>query len=259
MRLLDIQLLIANPLLDQGEHRHPFHELIAPVRGPYSARVADRELHARPGELVLYPAGARHRPTFARTHQVSFMLLQWYEDDGPVREPTVLADPGNHLIAALQWLWSTRQMADPPKELRRSLLRAIRAQLALNLETAEERERTTPPVDQATLDPIDRVVNFLHGNFTKPFTLDQLAGIAGMPRSTFTRRFRQALGATPGQIVTTFRCNHACHLLLRYQGDAESAGREAGFGSASNFRRAFRAFHGCTPRQWYRRRIPGGG
>lgn len=85
-----------------------------------------------------------------------------------------------------------------------------------------------------------------------PLTLSELAGHAGMSVRTFTRRFRDEVGTTPGQWLTAQRIQHARHLLETSDLPIDQVASRAGFATASSLRHHFRAAIGISP-STYRR------
>lgn len=78
------------------------------------------------------------------------------------------------------------------------------------------------------------------------WTVDTLADLAPMARSTFARKFRQLTGAPPMTVLTEIRMRAACDLLRSNQSLKEIS-RQAGYRSLSAFTSAFRRWSGLTP------------
>jgi transcriptional regulator GlxA family with amidase domain len=86
----------------------------------------------------------------------------------------------------------------------------------------------------------------------EPLVLDDLAAHAGMSRRTFTRRFRDEVGLSPGQWLTRQRVEMARDLLETTDLPAEAVAHRAGFGTAAAMRHHLRAALGTSP-MTYRR------
>ncbi|WP_035846520.1 GlxA family transcriptional regulator [Kitasatospora azatica] len=74
------------------------------------------------------------------------------------------------------------------------------------------------------------------GHLAEPLTLHQLADRAGMSVRTFTRRFREETGSSPGQWLTVQRTERARELLERTELSIDQVARESGFGTAASLR-----------------------
>ncbi|WP_424211652.1 GlxA family transcriptional regulator [Streptomyces sp. BI20] len=77
--------------------------------------------------------------------------------------------------------------------------------------------------------------------------LAELAGHARMSQRTFTRRFRDETGMTPGQWLTAQRLDLARHLLETSDLPVDLVAHRAGFGSAASLRAHMRTTLGTSP------------
>jgi AraC-like DNA-binding protein len=79
--------------------------------------------------------------------------------------------------------------------------------------------------------------------------LPELAGIAGMSRSSFAAVFKQHVGSTPGEYLAAYRLCIAQGLLRRGVPMKQIA-MDVGYGSTAALSRAFKAGCGASPREW---------
>lgn len=101
-----------------------------------------------------------------------------------------------------------------------------------------------------TNDPyLDRVVEAIHADPARGWTIEDLARAGAMSRSVFSARFRSATGVSPASYVTEVRIRSAQELLARGLGVSEVS-RAIGYGSDEGFSRAFRRHVGLTPSVW---------
>ncbi len=89
----------------------------------------------------------------------------------------------------------------------------------------------------------------MHESPARDWTLEDLAGVAGMSRSVFAAAFREALGTPPGQYLQGWRVGLAQQALRRGRPLKVVAG-EVGYGSEAALSRAFKAHSGLSPRAW---------
>ncbi len=73
-------------------------------------------------------------------------------------------------------------------------------------------------------------------HLAEPLALRALADRAGMSVRTFTRRFREETGSSPGQWLTLQRTARARELLERTELSIDQVARESGFGTAASLR-----------------------
>ncbi|MDI1462767.1 helix-turn-helix domain-containing protein [Catellatospora sp. KI3] len=81
----------------------------------------------------------------------------------------------------------------------------------------------------------------------EPLDLPQLARHANMSVRTFTRRFREETGMSPGRWLTGQRVEHARHLLESTDLTVDQVAERAGFGTAVSMRQHLRASIGTAP------------
>lgn len=89
----------------------------------------------------------------------------------------------------------------------------------------------------------------MHEQPAREWTLEDLAGQAGMSRSVFANAFRQSIGTTPGAYLQRWRISLAQQALLRGR-PVKWIADTIGYGSEAAFSRAFKASCGLSPRQW---------
>ncbi|BCL18137.1 GlxA family transcriptional regulator [Micromonospora sagamiensis] len=85
------------------------------------------------------------------------------------------------------------------------------------------------------------------GRLDRPLSLAELAGHARMSVRTFSRRFRDEVGMTPGQWLTQQRVAHARRLLESTDLPVDRVASEAGFGTAASLRQHLTAAIGVPP------------
>ncbi|MEV6784350.1 helix-turn-helix domain-containing protein [Streptomyces sp. NPDC051098] len=81
----------------------------------------------------------------------------------------------------------------------------------------------------------------------RQLTLAELAAHARMSVRTFSRRFRDEVGMTPGQWLTQQRVEHARRLLETTDWPVDRVAGEAGFGTAASLRQHMAAATGVSP------------
>ena len=108
-------------------------------------------------------------------------------------------------------------------------------------------ERFTPVVDPAALDLIQRALAYVLDHFITDLRIGDMAAMAGMTESTFSRFFKRNTGNSFTDHVTKLRVSRACNLLAHSSLPVTSICYEAGYSNISNFNRNFRKQRGDTP------------
>lgn len=103
-----------------------------------------------------------------------------------------------------------------------------------------------------------RVLDYIDAHLCEPLAVAQLAAVAGTSVFHFSRLFREATGQPPWAFVTEQRLAHAADRLRHGEEPVAHIARVHGFGSASQFSRAFAQRYSCPPLR-YRRQWGSGG
>ena len=83
--------------------------------------------------------------------------------------------------------------------------------------------------------------------FSEPLTVESLASIAGMSRSSFAAQFTHCFDRTPMSLLRSVRLSRARELLATSNSSIERIASYVGFSSRSNFSRAFCQAYGVDP------------
>jgi AraC-like DNA-binding protein len=95
---------------------------------------------------------------------------------------------------------------------------------------------------------IARAIKAIHENPRKRWSVDTLAGIAGMSRSSFHDRFTTLVGQSPQRYSNEWRLALARELLGKNDARVGQVGLSVGYGSEAAFSRAYKALYGHSPR-----------
>jgi AraC-like DNA-binding protein len=95
---------------------------------------------------------------------------------------------------------------------------------------------------------INQVLAYINENLTERFGETDLARIAGLSPSAFSRSFRRHTGLTLVQFINRLRINFACQLMMNDEAlRITDACYASGFNNLSNFNRQFLKHKGMTP------------
>ncbi|WMT92408.1 AraC family transcriptional regulator [Pelagibacterium sp. H642] len=92
----------------------------------------------------------------------------------------------------------------------------------------------------------------MHQDPAYRWTLQGLAGRAGMSRSSFAQKFREKAGETPMEYLTRWRMLLAADRLKNGSDPVSVISTSLGYESESAFSTAFKRIMGCSPRQYGR-------
>jgi AraC-like DNA-binding protein len=158
--------------------------------------------------------------------------------------------------AAFRWL--IEQMMDEARGERAgaSLAAHHLAQLmllqALRLYLAKEKPHGVGWFFALANPRLSPVLGAIHADAGRRWTLQELARLAGMSRSVFAQRFRQAVGETPIAYLARWRMLLAAEQLARGQESMARTAASLGYESENAFNTAFKRVMGCSPRRYVR-------
>jgi AraC-like DNA-binding protein len=99
---------------------------------------------------------------------------------------------------------------------------------------------------------ISRAIDAIHDHPARRWTLSVLGHCAGMSRSSFAQKFKDAVGVTPMDYVTQWRMLLASDRLQNSSAPISAIALSLGYESESAFSTAFKREMGRSPRQYAR-------
>lgn len=97
---------------------------------------------------------------------------------------------------------------------------------------------------------VKKVKQYINDHYAEQLTLSELADMAGMAPTAFSRFFRLRSGRTLSDYITDIRLGVASRLLVDTTKNISEICYECGFNNLSNFNRTFRAKRGSSPREF---------
>ncbi len=95
---------------------------------------------------------------------------------------------------------------------------------------------------------VRRVVDRMHEDCARSWSLEDLAAEAGLSRTGFAERFRAAMGETPLSYLRTVRLQRAMLLLSETEDTLEAVAVSVGYQDAFSFSKVFKREVGVSPR-----------
>ena len=94
---------------------------------------------------------------------------------------------------------------------------------------------------------IARVLKYIHAEYARPLSAEELARRAGMSVSAFHHNFKLVTASSPLQYLKRIRLDQARRLMAHDGYNASTAARAVGYESPSQFSREFKRLFGVTP------------
>jgi AraC-like DNA-binding protein len=99
-----------------------------------------------------------------------------------------------------------------------------------------------------------RTIEFIEQCWAGPVGLSELANVAGLSQSYFSRAFRASTGMSPLQWLLALRVRRAQQMLLETDASLSDLALKCGFADQSHFTRTFHAIAGEPPGAWRKSR-----
>lgn len=259
------------PYFPRPYHYHPEFELVY-IEQSYGQRLVANHLDEfKPGSLSLLGSNLPH---VYRNHR------SYYEPDCPDQARSIVV----HFLPAslgegtlrLPQLQAVRQLLDhamlgidisgPVCEqvvanMRQMLTMRGFDRLMLLLKTLDLIARspadchtiTQPTRTGIAVQPSERlaaIFDYLVKNLHNPITLDEMAQMVGMSRTSLCRYFRDQTGRTLWTYISELRLRYAAQQLRDTTNPIVYICHNSGFDNLSNFNRMFRRLYNCTPSQY---------
>lgn len=128
------------------------------------------------------------------------------------------------------------------------------ALLALNGTAVAGGERG--PVDKRMMEKVDGAIVWFRRHLREQPKMEDVAAAVHVSPSHLRRLFMLALHQNPRTVLAQTQMEVALRLLAESDLKIESVATEAGYASARDFSRVFRALKGCPPSEWRRRLQP---
>ena len=97
---------------------------------------------------------------------------------------------------------------------------------------------------------VQKVKNFIDQNYKDEIRLSQVADIAGMSPSAFSRFFKLHTGRNLSEYIIDQRLGYASRMLVDSTHSIAEIGFSCGFNNLSNFNRIFKKRKGCSPSEF---------
>lgn len=164
--------------------------------------------------------------------------------------------------ATSEWIRSTFQYAAEEVSAGRPGSETVLEKLSelLFVEAVRRYAETLPQGQTGWLaglrDPyVARALALLHGELSRPWSVDDLGREVGLSRSALADRFIRLIGVPPMHYLTSWRMQVATQKLRTTRASLAQIAETVGYGSEAAFSRAFKKALGSAPATWRRSNI----
>jgi AraC-like DNA-binding protein/mannose-6-phosphate isomerase-like protein (cupin superfamily) len=232
-KVLGCAEIITNPQWRMRPHSHPFHEIIVVKSGSMLLKTRHGDLVARVGDILFYEAGMVHEEISTPEDPVRTVFLAFQSGQILPALPLRAQDYQGRVRELLDWMRRDQQegrCAEDCHLLLDMILREMHWLLARPKDAWLETIRTQMKV-----------------RLQQHLSLDDVAGLAGMSRFAFVRKFKRLSGCTPMEELRKIRLNEARNLILSSDLPMKIVAEKVGIGDEYQFSKQFRRQFGTPP------------
>jgi AraC family transcriptional regulator len=231
-------------------HDHELASVCLVLEGRYDETVGRQRRACTPGMIIFHPEGEHH----ADVHHGAPVRLLSIELGRAKLTALQAVAPVLGESAHLADAESARTAAQLVREFRSSDIASDLAIESLMLELLVRSQRRASAEDVGGPPWLARAQEFLHANFARSLSLQEVASAAGVHATHLARVFRRHHRCTIGAYVRRLRIDAARGHLADGERSLADIALAAGFADQSHFSRLFRAATGVTPAHYRRLR-----
>jgi AraC-like DNA-binding protein len=266
--------LLCAPHFDPNFHFHPEYQLFVVLKGTGTRFIGDHVSPFRKGDLVFTGPNLPHvwrsdSEYFEGNDQyhTEGIVVYFHEDflGESILQKAEMYRIRQVLGRARRGMEITGQAAEKVRAMMTELLQSKDFDSVLGLlkilnilsQTTHYQLLSTAGYTNSLKESDTERMNNVHAyvmeNFREKITLEQVAGIANMAPSSFSRYFRTHSNKTFSEFLTEIRIGYSCKLLIERKMNISQACYDSGFHTLSNFNRQFKALTRHTPQEYKRK------
>ena len=250
-------------------HWHTYFEVAYVAEGSLECRTPDHSLHLQKGEAVFVNASVLHMyrktspgPCIIYAHIFDSRFLAGTLSSG-IYQKYIYPIIKSHAIQLQHILPSNyhqNRMLDALNamvDLARREPFGYEFQLQNQLSQFWCRLLTLTQAQQAEAAPADSdisrikdMLHFIHGNYSRHITLEDIAASATISQRECSRCFQRCFRESAIEYLNKHRIRTAANMLLESNASIQQISTSCGFSSVSYFGKLFRHMLGCSPKEY---------
>ncbi|WP_134699229.1 AraC family transcriptional regulator [Ammoniphilus sp. YIM 78166] len=262
-RLVFSLLLVGHKKCDatwyQSPREHPFHSLWLVVKGRGEFTIDGVHYPVEQGKLFFFTPGMVCervsnpenpleyyflRFSFAEAHQdkEDWQLLSSKSLQFPLRGMYSLQNPLPiiKVVEQLDYYWKRRG----------SIIQMKRKIFFQELLLLIMQDLRVQKMEGDTNMMLDRTIDYMVNHYQEAVALENLANIAGLSLSHYSRQFKKYMGYTPMEYLTHLRVDRAKELLILSDYRLKAVAESVGYQDEFYFSRVFKKIEGVSPTEF---------
>lgn len=246
-------------------HSHSYWQIISVLKGSGRIQIGEEQFPlAERSTFLIKPhvphAILRNRPE----DQPQMMDLKFTLADGPLAQDMIQLPARLEDAVFPKFQYYFERILKESEESRRYSYERICMYFGLAVTTilrsGEGRKSTNLPADPdappaAHVNGVDmsRITQYIQQNYASPISLEELAKVAIVSKSTLIQAFKLAYDTTPIKYINRVRLDKAKSLLLNTDSSISEISEMVGFQSLHYFSRYFKSNEGLSPVEYRQR------
>jgi AraC family transcriptional regulator len=229
------------------DHFHDVPSIYIVLQGSVTEFYGRKSRECKPVSLVFTPPGETHSNVFSGCGGRCFRVEMPAPFIERVAGDVLLRDSAHSEGGILSWL-ATRLY----REFQRPDAVSLLCVEGLMLEVLSELSRLMHEPASDAPAWLRQAREFLHDQFSRDVTLDEIARLVGVHPAHLARAFRRYYRCTLGEYQRRLRVEFASRQLSETRGSIAEIAIVSGFADQAHFSRAFRTHTGLTPAKFRR-------
>lgn len=240
------------------KHWHDFYEIHVIIDGAITERINGHEIEMGPGWIYFLKPYDVHE--YWADNPVSMYKIQFLIDIlNPDIQQTLISNEyrlimklsDKELETLLPFLSKIVEERNSNKHGRLTMIGYLMNCLAIEMIRLSKKQ--THHVTNS--DSIVMALEYVHNNYTKDITMQQVADHVGLTPNYFCSKFHKEIGQSFKQYLRGLQLNHAATLLRVSDLSVSRICEESGINSLAHFLKDFKTYYGMTPSQYRKQSV----
>lgn len=239
----------------QPDHYHGFYEIFCLLSGKCRFLLRDQVHELEKGDLVFISPGEVHYSRYypginCEMVDILFKKSLLYKDVVGDAVSFMGSIPSLYLEEYFDLLSHMLSEATELDEYSADFTTCYLQQLLLFLARHSIMHQPEPELINVRDADIQQATRYIYRNFRRPLTLENVAEVASLSPTYFSKKFKQVTGMGFKEYLNYVRLKHAQTALLTTGNTITDIALECGFNDSNYFKDLFRKVYGRSPREY---------